>query len=160
VIEQGILGKDVIEVAASPEESAVASPLAGVAEVAASAAEIEEASPPVLRYDSPQAIYQRYIAAKEAWFKAQPRGSIRTNQPYRKAIGLPQRYDKASYKWCLDWKQMTRYCQTPKGTREWTKEEMMAYLDWSNAEDERVYNQVDVEMQSKPQLSRRGVADI
>jgi hypothetical protein len=53
-------------------------------------------------------------------------------------MGLPLRYNKTSYKWCLDYKEMGKRC----GSREWTKEEMMAYLDWSNAEDERIDAQV------------------
>ncbi|KAL9564051.1 hypothetical protein ACKAV7_011825 [Fusarium commune] len=81
------------------------------------------------RYDDPRAIYQRYVAARDAWYKAQPRGSIKTNQQYRRALGLPLRYDKSSYQWCLDWKQMGKRCDTPTGSRDWTKEEMMAYLD-------------------------------
>jgi hypothetical protein len=89
-----------------------------------------EALADALRYNDPQAIYQRYVTAREAWYKAQPRGSsIKTNQQYRKAMGLPLRYSKASYQWCLDWKQMNRHYRTPTGFRDWTKEEMMAYLD-------------------------------
>ena len=97
------------------------------------------------QYDSPEAIYQRYIAARTTWYAAQPRGSIKTNQQYRKAMGLPSRYDKKSYEWCLDYKQMTKHCTTPTGSREWTKEEMMAYLDWSNAEDDRIDAQIMAE---------------
>ncbi|KAH8743435.1 hypothetical protein F5883DRAFT_592911, partial [Diaporthe sp. PMI_573] len=41
----------------------------------------------------------RYIAA------AQPTGSIKTNQQYRVAAGLPQRYDKQSREGCIDYKQ-------------------------------------------------------
>jgi hypothetical protein len=89
------------------------------------------------RYDSPQAIYPRYVAARSAWYTAQPRGSIQTNQQYRKAIGLPLRYSKKSYEWCLDYKQMTKRCITSTGSREWTKEEMMAYLDWDTLVQQR-----------------------
>ncbi|KAF6523203.1 hypothetical protein HZS61_014731 [Fusarium oxysporum f. sp. conglutinans] len=64
----------------------------------------------------------------------QPAGSIKTNQQYRRAMGLPLRYDKQSYEWCLDYKQMSKRCITSTGSREWTKEEMMAYLDWTSAE--------------------------
>ena len=45
-------------------------------------------------------------------------------------MGLPLRYGKKSYKWCLDCKQRTKHCRTSTGSQEWTKEEMMAYLDW------------------------------
>ena len=37
---------------------------------------------------------------------------------------------------------MTKRCRTSTGSREWTKEEMMAYLDWSEAEDKRIETQV------------------
>lgn len=117
------------------------------------------ASPP--RYDSPQAIYGRYIAARSAWYDAQPRGSIKTNQEYRREMGLPQRYDKKSYEWCLDYKQMTKRCTAPSGSREWTKEEMMAYLDWNRAEQERVDQLVAVEAGENPfRNKRRGMGDI
>lgn len=75
--------------------------------VAAQAAEIATAgmiTTPKLRYNDPQAIYQRYVEAREAWYRAQPRGSIKTNQQYRRAVGLPHRYDKVSIDWCLDWR--------------------------------------------------------
>jgi hypothetical protein len=115
---------------------------------------------PTSRYDDPRAIYQRYVAARGAWYKVQPRGSIKTNQQYRRALGLPLRYDKSSYQWCLDWKQMGKRCDTPNGSRDWTKEEMMAYLDWSKAEDDRVEAQVAAEMERSPFSSRRGMHDI
>ncbi|KAG6996807.1 PKS-NRPS hybrid synthetase [Fusarium oxysporum f. sp. conglutinans] len=118
-------------------------------------------SQPLLRYDSPEAIYGRYVAARSAWYAAQPAGSIKTNQQYRRAMGLPLRYDKQSYEWCLDYKQMSKRCITSTGSREWTKEEMMAYLDWSKAEDERIEAQVVKEMGKNPLANkRRGMAEI
>lgn len=74
---------------------------------------------------------------------------------YRKAMKLPQRYDKESYKWCLDYKQMSKHCITATGSRDWTKEEMMTYLDWSKAEDERIEAQVAREMGDNPLANRR-----
>lgn len=113
------------------------------------------------RYDSPEAIYSRYVAARSAWYAEQPRGSIKTNQQYRKAKGLPQRYDKKSYEWCLDFKQMSKRCVTGTGSREWTKEEMMAYLDWCNLEDKRVEAQIVREMGNNPLANkRRGMKEI
>lgn len=113
------------------------------------------------RYDSPQAIYARYVAARSAWYNAQPPGSIKTNQLYRKAQGLPLRYDKQSYEWCLDYKQMSKNCRTASGVRDWTKEEMMAYLDWDKQEDERVEAKVAAEMRSDPaSWKRRGMKHI
>ncbi len=52
-------------------------------------------------------------------------GSIKTNQQYRGATGLPLRNDKQSYEWCLDYKQMSKRCIMSTGSRERTKEEMM-----------------------------------
>jgi hypothetical protein len=76
-------------------------------------------------------------------------------------MGLPLRYNKKSYEWCLDYKQMTKHCRTSTGSREWTKEEMMAYLDWSEAEDKRIEAQVVAAMGDNPFGSRRrGVDDI
>lgn len=40
---------------------------------------LEESTSQAPRYDSPAAIYARYIAAREAWYAAQPKGSIKTN---------------------------------------------------------------------------------
>ncbi|GAB0139084.1 putative transposase [Epichloe bromicola] len=110
---------------------------------------------PETRYDDPCAVYHRYVAARTAWYNRLPRGSLKTNQQYRKAMGLPQRYNKTSYSWCLDYKQMGKRCTSMRPSREWTKEEMMAYLDWSKAEDERVEKQVAQEMGENPLASRR-----
>ncbi|KAJ6436941.1 hypothetical protein O9K51_10477 [Purpureocillium lavendulum] len=116
---------------------------------------------PPPQYDSPEAIYTRYVASRSAWYAAQPAGAIKTNQQYRKAKKLPQRYDKNSYNWCLDYKQMSKRCVTTTGSRDWTKEEMMAYLDWSRAEDERVEAQIAEEMGNNPLANkRRGMKDI
>jgi hypothetical protein len=113
------------------------------------------------RYDSPQAIHRRYVTARSAWYAAQPAGSIKTNQQYRRAMGLPLRYNKTSYDWCLDYKQMGKCCVTSVGSRDWTKEEMMAFLDWSKAEDDRIEAQVSEELGNNLMGSRRrGVKDI
>lgn len=105
------------------------------------------ASPPPPSYGSQEAItvYQGYVAARKAWYRSQPRGSIRTNQEYRKAMGLPSRYDEKSYEWCLYHEQMTKFCTTSMGTREWTKEEKMAYLDWSKAKRHGIEVQANAE---------------
>jgi hypothetical protein len=47
------------------------------------------------------------------------------------------------------------------GAREWTKEEMMAKLDWSTAEDERVEHQVAKEIGENPLANKkRGMKNI
>ncbi|KJZ68586.1 hypothetical protein HIM_12019 [Hirsutella minnesotensis 3608] len=89
-------------------------------------------------YDSPEAIYARYVASRDAWYAEQPIGSVKTNQQYRRAEGLPQ-----------------RRCVTAAGSREWTKEEMMAYLDFSRAEDQRVEAQVAKDLGANPSSNRR-----
>ncbi|KAJ3454861.1 hypothetical protein MRS44_013461 [Fusarium solani] len=118
------------------------------------------AAVPALRADDPRAIFQRYKEAREAWFVTLPRGAYKTNQQYRKAMGLPLRYSKADYDWCLDYKQMGRHCKAGNSIRDWTKEEMMSYLDWDKAENERVEQNVGVEMAEQPFSGRRGMRDI
>ncbi|KAL9566132.1 hypothetical protein ACKAV7_009750 [Fusarium commune] len=115
---------------------------------------------PVLQPDDPCAIFQRYKEAREAWYATLPQGGLKTNQQYRRAMGLPQRYSKAEYNWCLDYKQMGRRCRAGTNMREWTKEEMMSYLDWDKAEDERVEQNVRIEMAKQPFSRRRGMQDI
>ncbi|PHH86757.1 hypothetical protein CDD83_9798 [Cordyceps sp. RAO-2017] len=46
-------------------------------------------SPP--RYDSPQAICERRVALRGAWYTAQPASSIKTSQHHRRAMRLPLR---------------------------------------------------------------------
>jgi hypothetical protein len=56
---------------------------------------------------------------------------------------------------------MSALCVTSTGRRSWTKEEQMAYLDWSQAEDERVQAQVAKEMGDDPLGNvRKGVKEI
>lgn len=99
-------------------------------------------SSPRPRDDSPLAIYARYVRARSAWYETQLPGA-RVGRQCREAAGLPLQYGKEEFKWCLDSKQMTERCTTSAGSRDWTKEEMMAYLDWDNAEGERVQLIVD-----------------
>jgi hypothetical protein len=141
-------------------EAAADADAAAAAEAPAAAEAAAAVAAPALRYDDPRAIYQRYITARDTWYKAQPRGSIKTNQQYRKAMGLPLRYSKADYDWCLDWKQMTKCCTMPIGSRKWTKEEMMAYLDWDKSENDRIDAQVADEIVVQPFSSRRGPGEI
>ena len=70
-------------------------------------------------------------------------------------MGLPARYSKVSYDWCLDWKEMGPRC----GSRNWKREEMMAYLDWIKQEDDRVEEKVRKQMATEDG-SRRGIASI
>ena len=55
---------------------------------------------------------------------------------------------------------MGKSCKTATGLRDWTKEEMMAYLDWDKKEEERIEAQVAQEMKDNPISRRRGTADI
>ncbi|KAM5529265.1 hypothetical protein FOXYSP1_17109 [Fusarium oxysporum f. sp. phaseoli] len=56
---------------------------------------------------------------------------------------------------------MSKRCVTATGSREWTKEEMMAYLDWCSVEDKRVEAQVAREMGNNPLANkRRGMKEI
>ncbi len=55
---------------------------------------------------------------------------------------------------------MGKDCKMQKGSRDWTKEEMMAHPDLSKAEEDRVEAQVATEMEGNPFSSRRGMRDI
>ena len=90
--------------------------------VAVQAAAVETFTTPKLRYKDPRAIYQRYVEARAAWYDEQPRGIIKTNQQFRRALHLPQRYNKTELGWCLGWKQMGKQCRMETGCRDWTKE--------------------------------------
>lgn len=45
---------------------------------------------------------------------------------------------------------MDKLCRAQGGPRDWTKEEMMVYLDWSKAEEDRVEALVAAEMKDNP----------
>ena len=135
------------------------------AAVAVQASELPQATAQVvvaavLAWDHPEAIYQRYIDDRATWYKSQPRGSLHTNQLYRKAKGLPARYNKTDYSWCEDWKQMGRYHKSARPQRQWTKEEMTSYLDFSAQEDSRVEAAVARQLADNPVNSRRGISHI
>ena len=57
---------------------------------------------------------------------------------------------------------MGKYCLLPQGVRRvWTKEEMMAYIDWDIAEAGRVDEEVKRRMQNDPdEATRRGMGEI
>jgi len=51
--------------------------------------------------------------------------------------------------------QMNKRCITSAGSRDWTREEMMAYLDWDKSEEKRMDTLVAQEMGDNPFASRR-----
>lgn len=102
-------------------------------------------------------IYARYIADREKWYKSLPPSSLKTNQQYRKAKKLPQRFSKKEYEWCLDYKEMGKLCKITKPHREWKKEEMMAYLDFDKAEEERVHTKTAQRVAVERELGLSGV---
>ena len=54
---------------------------------------------------------------------------------------------------------MTKLCVTSTGSRDWKREEMMAYLDWDKSENDRIDAQVALE--SENGLSnRRGMGEL
>lgn len=55
---------------------------------------------------------------------------------------------------------MNKHWKTPTGSREWTKEEMMSYLDWNRSENERLDAQVAEDVVVQLFLSRRGIEEI
>ena len=127
---------------------------------APSDATVEEET--LLPHYAPESIYRRHVLARQAWYDSQPRGSLKTNQAYRRAMGLPLRYQKDLYIWCRDYKQMGQYFVSCGGKRrEWTKEEMMAYIDWDTAEDRRVEAEVKWRIDRDPkEASRRGTRQV
>jgi hypothetical protein len=71
-----------------------------------------------LPFDHPRSIFKRYCTAREKWYASLPRGTLKTDQQYRKAHRLPLRYGKAQYDWCLDYKQMGKQYMMQKGQRD------------------------------------------
>lgn len=57
---------------------------------------------------------------------------------------------------------MGQYCVSSGGKRrEWTKEEMMAHIDWDTAEDRRVEAEVKRRIDRDPkEASRRGASQV
>jgi hypothetical protein len=91
-----------------------------------------------LAFDDPRTIYQRYVDKRERWYQTQSSNMEKTDQAYRMAMGLPASYSSTSFRWCRNRRQMGKECTDSTGTRAWTEEEMMTYLDWDRAEDDRV----------------------
>ena len=52
---------------------------------------------------------------------------------------------------------MGQRCGIGRGARDWTKEEMTAYLDWEEAEDRRVFARVQAEVDPAVDDGRRGM---
>ncbi len=55
---------------------------------------------------------------------------------------------------------MNKHCITPTGSREWDREEMMAYLDWDKSENDRLDAQIADEIVAQPFSSRQGLGEI
>jgi hypothetical protein len=56
---------------------------------------------------------------------------------------------------------MGKRYRTSTGFRDWTKEEIIAYIDWSESEDARINDQVELEIKDKPlDTERRGIATL
>ena len=117
-------------------------------------------SPLLLGFDTAQAIYRRYISARDLWYESQPAGIHLDDQAYRKAKGLSLQYPKKDYAWCLDWRRMDKRCITATGSREWTREEMNAYLDHDKGEDDRLDHEMTRNLQRKGFSNRRGLDDV
>ena len=120
----------------------------------------QAAAAAALTWDHPEAVYQRYIDDRATWYKTQPQGNLHTNQLYRKAKGLPARHNQRDYSWREDWKQMGQYHKSARPRRPWTKEEKMAYLDFSAQEDSRVEAAIAGQLADNHFHNRRGVSHI
>lgn len=56
---------------------------------------------------------------------------------------------------------MGQRCRSSRPTRDWTKKEMMAYIDWDFEETERIEAQVECGMgNNSKEASRRGMGEI
>jgi hypothetical protein len=90
-------------------------------------------------YDTPLPTYERYKAAREAWYSTQPQRA-RNVKAYRKAKGLLLKYSKAAIKYALGYKEMGAHLimERGQGRRDWTTEEINAYLDFREADNQRV----------------------
>lgn len=55
---------------------------------------------------------------------------------------------------------MGKQCTVTRPGREWTKEEIMAYIDWDNVEDARVEQRVAEDIAAEPISRRRGIKAI
>jgi hypothetical protein len=56
---------------------------------------------------------------------------------------------------------MGKYCYTDTGKRDWTKEEMMVYLDWDSKENERINAKAVEDLQKgRFDVGRRGVGEV
>jgi hypothetical protein len=108
-------------------------------------------------YDSAPAIYRRYISDRERWYQQQPQRR-RTDKLYRKAMKLRLKYPKSNHQWARTLGQMGDYVKAANGRklRDWTEEEINAYIDFQNKEDERVYHAV---AQRAQYTGRRGIED-
>ncbi|OBS15929.1 hypothetical protein FPOA_13340 [Fusarium poae] len=93
-----------------------------------------------LMHDDGRVIYSRYKAAREEWYREQP-PHRQTDKLYRKAKGLRARYNKAEKAYVLSDSRMGRHVKRRNGLklRDWTDEEIAAYLDWDKEEEERAY---------------------
>ncbi|KAJ0129450.1 hypothetical protein HZ326_27454 [Fusarium oxysporum f. sp. albedinis] len=116
---------------------------------------------PSYRYDEPEAIYARYKASREAWRATLPPRALRDDKAYRKAKCLKAKYTKAAVKYALGFKQMGPQYVGGIGERRraWTEEEINAYLDFEEAEDQRVQRDLERQFEAAPYLGRNGVQD-
>jgi hypothetical protein len=110
-------------------------------------------------------IYQAYLAEKTTWLAANP-----TVQPaqYRSKRGL-QKWSKAacdrrSLRWHLPLKRLNLETETLiEGQPKWTDEEIYAWLDWDQQQEQVIEQQVEAEVVAAGGYggdSRRGVSHI
>jgi hypothetical protein len=108
-------------------------------------------------YDGPVAIYRRYILDRERWYSQQPQ-RCRTDKLYRKAMKLRPKHPKLHHRWARTLGEMGAYMKASNGRklRDWTEEEINAYIDFSDKEDKRVQKEAG----HRPRYTgRRGIED-
>jgi hypothetical protein len=110
-------------------------------------------------------IYQAYLAEKNAWLAANP-----TVQPaqYRKKKGLKS-WTKADYthyslRWLLPQQRLDLESETLiDGQPNWSREEIYAWLDWDQQQENNIEQQVEAEIVAAGGFggdSRRGIGHI
>jgi hypothetical protein len=108
-------------------------------------------------------IYQAYLAEKNTWLAANP--TVRSAQ-YRTKRGLPKRTKAIcnSYKWQLPRQRINLESDTLiEGPASWLTEEIQAWLDWDQKQEQDLERQLDTEYVAAGGFgseSRRGIGHI
>ena len=99
----------------------------------------------------PELIYRQYLAKKEAWLADNP--GVNTSDSYRTSRGLEiysatlirrRRYDLPLWRLDLDTETLLK-----DDIAEWSKEEISAWLDWKEVQDQEATREADKEAEAE-----------